>query len=146
MSKVKVFERYEKFTTFREAISKLDCVLSDLRNSVEITDKLFNSIYVCASEALNNAIIHGNQLNPSKCVELYLYVEDNAIHLDIIDEGEGFDESKLADPLLPENLNKENGRGVFIINQFCCQKNTKKTQRGFCVSMVFNLENKDTIQ
>ncbi|MFQ5928587.1 MAG: ATP-binding protein, partial [Acidobacteriota bacterium] len=34
------------------------------------------------------------------------------------DQGEGFDDSKIPDPLDPENLLKPSGRGIFYVRSF----------------------------
>ncbi len=136
---MRVFEAYRKFVTYRNTINKIEPMFLELRKAVPMSELQFNNIYVCVLEAFNNAIIHGNRLNNSRFVEMYLYVEDNIVFIDIIDEGNGFDETILPNPLDPENIIKDNGRGIFIIDCLCSKKTYKKNQRGFTVSMEFDL-------
>ncbi|MBD3379872.1 MAG: ATP-binding protein [Candidatus Omnitrophica bacterium] len=73
-------------------------------------------IHVGFEEALRNAMVHGNRNDPSKSVRVETKIEDNAVVISVEDEGEGFDPSVVPDPTLEENLLKEGGRGVYLMN------------------------------
>lgn len=70
------------------------------------------------SEAVTNAIVHGNDENPDKSVHIKVTVTDSAIAADVKDEGEGFEPGEKKDPLKEENLMNIGGRGIFLIEQF----------------------------
>lgn len=91
---------------FDELLENNDCCCS--RTKSEISTAL--------SEALANAIIHGNKTNPEKFVDLSIYVYKNKIILHIKDMGVGFDPKTLPDPLAPENIKKRSGRGVYLMS------------------------------
>ena len=79
-----------------------------------------NQIVNCAiavTEVVNNAIRHGNKQDPSKKVFIQFSISGNNITIRITDQGKGFDPENLDDPLHPDNLLKESGRGIFIIKQ-----------------------------
>jgi serine/threonine-protein kinase RsbW len=65
-----------------------------------------------------NAIKHGNHLDPGKKVEIDLRVEGEDLIISVLDEGNGFDPGRVADPLQPENLLKPDGRGIFYMGKF----------------------------
>ena len=70
-------------------------------------------------EALANAIIHGNRLDPKKIVRLCCFCDgEGDILIVVTDEGEGFDSSAIPSPLTGENINLERGTGIYLINQF----------------------------
>jgi serine/threonine-protein kinase RsbW len=69
-------------------------------------------------EAVTNAIIHGNKLDPSKVVDIKAWFEEHQLVLQVTDQGEGFNPDALPDPLDENNLLKSGGRGVFLIRQF----------------------------
>jgi serine/threonine-protein kinase RsbW len=76
------------------------------------------NIPVALSEAISNAILRGNQEDPGKHVLVRASVDDKSIVFDVVDEGEGFDLSQsIADPTTPENLLKEDGRGLFLMRR-----------------------------
>jgi len=77
----------------------------------------FNRVFLGISEAVNNAILHGNQLNPEKKVFIRMNLSGNQFKVEIVDEGEGFSESVLLDPTKAENLKREHGRGIYILRQ-----------------------------
>jgi serine/threonine-protein kinase RsbW len=64
---------------------------------------------------LNNAIVHGNGGLRQKNVELVVREDSQAVVFEVKDEGAGFDYANLPDPTAPENLEKPNGRGVFLM-------------------------------
>jgi len=76
--------------------------------------------WVCLSvrEAVNNAVLHGNKQDPEKLVQFEMSRTGGAVVIRVWDEGNGFDQSGLTDPTVPENLLKPNGRGIFLIRQF----------------------------
>lgn len=80
-----------------------------------IGEEVFPNILLATTEAVNNAIVHGNKLNNKIEVELMLLKENDAIHITVTDRGNGFDYLNLPDPTAPENLEKEHGRGVFMM-------------------------------
>lgn len=80
------------------------------------TTRYYNLV-VAATEAVNNAIIHGNTECSDKMVTLVVSVSWLRICISIRDMGSGFDASQVPDPRLPENLEKEGGRGVFLMHQ-----------------------------
>jgi serine/threonine-protein kinase RsbW len=69
-------------------------------------------------ESVTNAILHGNKLDQDKRVGLRFSISGNRLVIRVRDEGEGFDESKLPNPLDPENLLKPSGRGIFYVRSF----------------------------
>lgn len=142
---MRTFEKYRKFNTYRNTINKLEPIFLELRAAIPMSEAQFHNIYICALEAFNNAIIHGNKLNNSKIIEIYVYVENNIVHIEIIDEGNGFNEASIPNPLDPENIVKDHGRGIFIIDRLCTKRTYTMTQRGFCISMLFDLNNKKQI-
>ena len=69
-------------------------------------------------ESVANAIQHGNKLDENKKVELRFEIYSDRLVIFVHDQGEGFDESKVPDPLDPKNLLKPSGRGIFYIRSF----------------------------
>ena len=73
------------------------------------------NIHVSLTEALSNAIIHGNKENSTKKVDLTMRVSQKRIEFIVEDEGEGFDYQHLPDPTEEENLWKPHGRGILFM-------------------------------
>mgnify|MGYP001214763373 CR=1 FL=1 len=101
-----------------------------------------NSIMVAISEAFTNALIHGNNLNPDKSIEIRLTVNDKEINADIIDEGEGFNAAAPGRDT-PELLS-EGGRGVGLMRSMADDIRFYREEQngGMIISMRF-LRNND---
>jgi serine/threonine-protein kinase RsbW len=77
-----------------------------------------HEIGMAVRECAVNAVVHGNRYNRNKKVHLDIERSARGIIILIGDEGEGFDLNSLADPLAPENLLNQSGRGLLIIRAF----------------------------
>lgn len=77
----------------------------------------YPDILIAITEAVNNAIIHGNQLDEKKYVRLHTICENKTICFKVSDEGQGFNPNAIPDPTLPENIEKCGGRGVFLMQR-----------------------------
>jgi serine/threonine-protein kinase RsbW len=96
--------------------------LVDVENLVEkvcqtvgIQEDMFGNVLIAVTEAVNNAICHGNNLNNTLNIEVAVADASNAFCFKIKDQGNGFDYNNLPDPTAPENILKENGRGIFLM-------------------------------
>lgn len=97
-------------------------VLVDVENLVnKICEKLnipedtYGNILIAVSEATTNAIQHGNENNKDLDIAIRVYDNKNSFYFNIIDKGKGFNFNDLPDPTSPENILKENGRGIFLM-------------------------------
>ncbi|MDZ7374974.1 MAG: ATP-binding protein [candidate division KSB1 bacterium] len=99
-----------------------------------------DSIAIALTEALSNAIYHGNRLDPRKQVVIWVWIEPGQVKLRVKDEGEGFDPSALEDPLTPENLLRDRGRGIFILRALMDSVDFDFSQGGTVVTLVKKLK------
>jgi serine/threonine-protein kinase RsbW len=101
-------------------------VTSELRNVRKVVSELTKFVAektgteeemlpTVLSEALTNAIIHGNRKDPGKKVRAQVWITPKKVSFKVRDEGAGFDYSKLPDPTKPENLMKTDGRGIYLV-------------------------------
>lgn len=77
-------------------------------------------------EAMVNAVVHGNRYNLKKKVHLTVASDPEALRITILDEGEGFEPKELPDPLAEENLLRQSGRGLLLIQAFVDEFAMKK--------------------
>ncbi len=103
-----------------EEMERLEPYIDDLQRWVGFGDEDTSRIMLVLSEAVNNAIVHGNDENPDKqVVVLSSWDRDNqTLQISVEDEGEGFNPDDIPDPLKEENLMNEGGRGVYLIEQY----------------------------
>jgi len=93
----------------------LEPFIEEVRNKLEIADEVYGNILVCITEAVNNAILHGNKSDKDKEVTIIIKKESNKLTCLIKDQGCGFDFSNLPDPTAPENIENTGGRGIFLM-------------------------------
>jgi len=84
---------------------------------LNIDENLYSNILISLTEAVNNAMIHGNRLDNQKTIVISFRKQGHRIHLFISDEGSGFDPIQVPDPTSKERLETEGGRGVFLMKQ-----------------------------
>lgn len=104
--------------------------------TIGIDEDMYGNVLIAVTEAVNNAIIHGNLLHESKEVKLEFYETADGFGFRICDEGKGFDHSYLPDPTAPENIEKENGRGIFLMRNLADE--VRFNDQGNEVSVFFN--------
>ena len=98
-----------------ENIRIVESFIDNAKDKFKFSDDVYGNIMISVTEAVSNAIKHGNKLSKDKNVTLTLELSDKKITFFVEDEGEGFDSENIADPTLPENIDKPGGRGIFLI-------------------------------
>jgi serine/threonine-protein kinase RsbW len=99
-------------------------------------------IAMAVREATVNAVLHGNAYDPAKKVLVSYETTGDALVVTITDQGGGLDEASLPDPLNPENLLKQSGRGIFLIRAFMDEVKIRKTNPGTEITLIKHLRRK----
>jgi len=102
-------------SNLRNSLNKLEEFLDSIMKYVRIDQRKFTNIIVTLSEALTNAIIHGNKFQRSKLVYLEANLYPDSLSFSLVDEGSGFDLIAVKDPLKEENLFTLHGHGILIM-------------------------------
>lgn len=107
---------YHRLPSTFDGINETVARLTDFTKEIGLETNCFTLIFL-VREALNNAVIHGNKMNPKKKVHFDVLVEGPNISITIIDEGEGFHWREIAcrEPVQPE---KTSGRGLHQLQQY----------------------------
>jgi len=103
----------------------------------QLSPDMYGNILITLTEAVTNAIIHGNSRDQTKMVKVELKKLSNALAFLITDEGPGFDFDNLPDPTSPENILKVGGRGVFLMRQLSDEVHYH--DNGSTVEIQFNI-------
>jgi serine/threonine-protein kinase RsbW len=104
-----------RITSKAENIILVERMIEDVCDLFNITEDYYGNILVAITEAVNNAIYHGNKANPNKNIDIFFKSFPDRITFTVQDEGSGFNYNNLPDPTNPENIEKPNGRGVFLM-------------------------------
>lgn len=89
-----------------ENIRVIESFIDNAKEQYNINDDIYGNIVVAVTEAINNAIRHGNREDRKKNVNLTLSLLEDTIKFVVKDEGEGFDHQHLPDPTAPETSKK----------------------------------------
>ena len=87
------------------------------------------------AEALGNAIRYGNGEDPDRVVRVYVELGRDFVRIHVDDDGHGFDPSRLPDPTHPENLEREYGRGLFVIRHLVDDVAFNEKGNGICLTL-----------
>jgi serine/threonine-protein kinase RsbW len=121
-----------------ENIRMIESFIDNAKERYQLDDDIYGNIMIAVTEAVNNAIKHGNGSNKSKNVFLSLSLHENLIQFVVKDEGLGFDYENLPDPTAPENLEKPGGRGIFLMKNLSDEVNFKEKGRIVELSFYMN--------
>lgn len=98
-------------------ITEVEQYVRELFDQFGIDPELYPNILISLTEAVNNAVQHGNRNDITKIVCVRSEKNQEILHCEISDEGPGFDPASLPDPTNPDNVEKPGGRGVFLMRQ-----------------------------
>ena len=128
---------FVKIPSIKEDVSVVESFIENVGEKIRIEEAIYGNVLVSVTEAVNNAIVHGNKEDKNKKVRLGLKQNKKSVRFIVEDEGMGFDHNTLPDPTNPKNLEKVKGRGIFLIKSLS-DKTTFK-QGGRVVEMLFKL-------
>lgn len=94
---------------------EVEGLIDEVCSSYELNEDHYGNILIAVTEAVNNAIVHGNLNDEDKKVTIEANKQDKEVVFIISDEGKGFDYTNLPDPTAPENIEKPDGRGIFLM-------------------------------
>ncbi|MBI4419740.1 MAG: ATP-binding protein [Gemmatimonadetes bacterium] len=93
------------------------------------------NLRVALSEALANAIVYGNGLDPTKSVEVRVVIAAPGFSVHVCDEGPGFDPSAVPDPTLPDRIDRPDGRGLFLIRKLVDDVSFNDRGNAICMTL-----------
>jgi serine/threonine-protein kinase RsbW len=126
-----------KISSSSENIILVERMIEDVCDLFEVGEDNFGNILIAVTEAVNNAIQHGNKLDPTKNIHISFKSNNNHIYFKVQDEGNGFDFTRIPDPTAPENIEKPHGRGIFLMNSLADK--VEFADNGKTVTLHFNL-------
>jgi serine/threonine-protein kinase RsbW len=93
------------------------------------------NVRTALTEALSNAIAYGNRYDATKLVRVRVEVTADLVHVHVVDEGDGFDPANVPDPTLPGNLEREDGRGLFVLRHVVDQVSFNAKGNAVCLTL-----------
>jgi serine/threonine-protein kinase RsbW len=96
-------------------LPKVDKYVEGKLRKVGVDKNKLADIAISVTEAVTNAVVHGNKNDLKKKVHIKLKADSSRVEITVKDEGNGFDPESIRNPIKEENLLKEVGRGIFIL-------------------------------
>ncbi|WP_157151145.1 ATP-binding protein [Brachyspira sp. SAP_772] len=75
-----------------------------------------DAMQIAFEEALTNAIVHGNNNDSNKNVNISFNIKENMLEISIKDEGMGFNYKSIKTN--DDDIYKKNGRGILLISLY----------------------------
>ncbi len=117
-------------------ISSVETFVTNVFAEFQIDESYFGNVLIALTEAVSNAIIHGNKSQEEKKVYVTSLSDSSKVVITVEDEGRGFDPHNLPDPTAPENLLTPGGRGVFLMHQLADK--IEYFENGRIIKMIFH--------
>lgn len=103
--------------TDKKEIKKVSFKILDALKSYNLDEEMVFDIRLSTEEALRNAMQHGNKGKKELSVDVSYAICPDALEITIEDKGGGFDYKSVPDPTTEENILRNSGRGVYLINK-----------------------------
>jgi serine/threonine-protein kinase RsbW len=126
-----------QFNSKFENLNVVEKFLEEICSSLQLNNDNFGNILIAVTEAVNNAIQHGNKFDENKNINLEFVPTQNKLSFIVKDQGQGFDPSTIPDPTEPENIEKPNGRGVFLMKNLADE--IEYFENGSTIKLNFNI-------
>ena len=75
-------------------------------------------VHLSLEEAIVNAHKHGHEGDWGKSITLRYHVSADGVVAQVEDQGPGFNQQSVPDPLAPENLERPSGRGLLLMRSY----------------------------
>ena len=118
-------------------VDKVSTYVENLSSKFRFAPDTYGNVLISLTEAVNNAIIHGNKQDENKVVEVRTAKKNGKLAITVKDEGKGFDYLNLPDPTCAEKIRECGGRGVFLMRQL--SDRCRFQDNGRVVEMEFKL-------
>ncbi len=129
-----------RISSIRSNIRLIEDFLLQIHEEVRFESSILDRIMISVTEAVNNGIIHGNKADPDKYVDLSCNCFDDHVEFIVRDEGPGFAPEDIPDPRAEQNLLKEGGRGILIIEAMMDKVEYRRNDAGMALVLSVNLQ------
>ena len=126
-----------KIASIKGNLREVEKLIDNFKEKEKLDEGLYGKVLLATIEAANNAMVHGNMLDPKKTVEIEIKRSIEGIEIYVEDQGNGFDYMRVPDPTAPENIENIHGRGVFLMKQLSDEVNFYKN--GTKVQILFKM-------
>ena len=118
------------FPSSVDYLDKVEAISVNVASELGFSESDSDDLSISITEIFNNAVHHGNQEDPTKKVFITFTRNEPYLIISIQDQGPGFQPDEIKDPLAPENLLAENGRGIYLVRNLTDDLKINVTEQG----------------
>jgi serine/threonine-protein kinase RsbW len=126
-----------RLTSDFDSMEQVDKIVDELTRSLELSEESQGALLLSLSEAVTNAIMHGNKQDPSKWVFVRAVRVGDDLEVTVEDEGDGFNPEMIPSPVDSENLLRQGGRGVYLMKMYC--KDVRFSNGGRALTLILGI-------
>jgi serine/threonine-protein kinase RsbW len=132
-------QRSFKLNSTMESVETVETAADQMAIEAGLDEDQRFHIAMAVREATINAVLHGNEYDPARHIEVTLENTGKDLKISIADEGKGFDPEKVPDPLKEENILRGTGRGIFLIRSLMDEVHFRQLHPGTELTLVKHL-------
>jgi serine/threonine-protein kinase RsbW len=125
-----------RLTSDFDSLEQVDQMVDELTKAANLSEEAHGALLLSLSEAVTNAIMHGNKQDSSKWVYVRAVKNGHDLEVTIEDEGDGFNPDMLPSPVESDNLLRQGGRGVYLMKMYC--KDVRFSKGGRALTLVLD--------
>jgi serine/threonine-protein kinase RsbW len=122
-----------------ESVSEVEEAADHLATEAGLDEDERFHIGMAVREAAINAVLHGNEYDPTRQIDVSLENTGKDLVFVIADQGQGFNPDKVPDPLASENLLRGTGRGIFLIRSLMDEVHFRQLHPGTELTLIKHL-------
>lgn len=122
-----------------ESVGEVEAAAEKLATEAGLDEDQTFHVTMAVREAAINAVLHGNEYDPAKCITASFENTGKSLVFTIADQGKGLDPETLPDPRAPENILRGTGRGIFLIRSLMDEVHFRQLRPGTELTLVKHL-------
>jgi serine/threonine-protein kinase RsbW len=127
-----------------EGVNQAESAIENFAAECGVGGDELQEVMMAVREATVNAVLHGNAYDPQKRVQVEFERLPGRLQVTVRDQGKGFDAEHVPDPLAPENLLKQSGRGIFLIRTYMDEVHVRNMHPGTEIILIKNTNPRPT--
>ena len=128
-----------RLSSTMESVSEVEEAADHLATEAGLDEDQRFHIGMAVREAAINAVLHGNEYDPARHIDVSLENTGKDLVFVIADQGQGFNPDKVPDPLASENLLRGTGRGIFLIRSLMDEVHFRQLHPGTELTLIKHL-------
>jgi serine/threonine-protein kinase RsbW len=122
-----------------ESVAEVEAAADKMATEAGLDEDERFHVTMAVHEAAINAVLHGNDYNPSLHIDVSMENTGKELIFIIADQGHGFNPDHLPDPSAPENLLRGTGRGIFLIRSLMDEVHFRQLHPGTEMTLIKRL-------